>query len=149
MLLNPLTLRVPLESIVCYVHTFANNSETKKNSKIFLGELFDIWLTFLLQIFSKKMLLFEKYLKLSSLFWPLRVNGLRKSVPKCLFYALVQHLWSINIWKAYKKEQNPYWEVVILKHIGTRSLYYCDLKKHTLSYPLVTWFITFHVIVRD
>ena len=29
-LINPLTLRVPLESIVCYVHTFANNSGIKQ-----------------------------------------------------------------------------------------------------------------------
>ena len=54
--INPFTLRVPAESIVCYFHTFENNLELKRKvHKIFEGKLlFDFWLTFLLQIFSKK-----------------------------------------------------------------------------------------------
>ena len=56
-LLNPFTLRVSLESIVCYFHTFENNLGIKQKFLKYLEESCRLTsgLTFLLQIFSKKM----------------------------------------------------------------------------------------------
>ena len=37
-ILNPFTLRVPLESIVCYSHTYENNYGIKHNFTNYLNE---------------------------------------------------------------------------------------------------------------
>ena len=73
LMLNPFTLRDPLEIIVCYSDTFQNNLRIKQKFKRFLKE--SCWLTILLHFslnnFAKNAFVRKIFPKLSGLFWPL------------------------------------------------------------------------------
>ena len=74
--LNPFTLKSSSRSIVCYFHTFGNNLGIKQKFAKYFKErcCFFFWLTFLLQMFSKKCFLRKIFPKSSGLFWLLWVS---------------------------------------------------------------------------
>ena len=82
-LLNPFTLRVALESIVCYSHIFGNNLEIKLKFTKYLKE--SCCLTsdrhFSFKCFLENAFVSKIFPKLSGLFWPLCQC---KWVKKCL-----------------------------------------------------------------
>ena len=71
--LNPLTLRVPLGSIVCYFHTFENNLGIKQKFTKYLREgfCFTSGQHFSFKYFPKKGFVRNIFSKLLGLFWPL------------------------------------------------------------------------------
>ena len=73
-MLIPLTLRVPLESVVCYFHTFENNLEIKQKFTKYLMDscclVSDEHFSF--KFFPKDDFVAKIYPKLSGLFWLLK-----------------------------------------------------------------------------
>ena len=70
---NPITLRVPLESIICYSNTFENNSGTKQKCTKYLNESCCVASDkhFSFKCFPKYAFIRKIFPKSPGLFWPL------------------------------------------------------------------------------
>ena len=82
-LINPFTLRVPLEGIFCYSHTFENNLGIKLKFTKYLRESckYGTWSPFLHQILSRRYFCKQNIFKIARpIVAALSVNGLSKIV---------------------------------------------------------------------